>query len=294
MKSLFLTFGDGSPEFKAAAMRLAEQATSIGVFSSVVSLNHEKLLKASPQYKIAQSSIVKLDNYPTYFRAAKAWIVQAGLLGKFGKFDLICYADSGCEILTNHVTRFVLKKTLRKAFLQGGLAEQLPFPERNWTKKSTLDYFYPSEAVALSGQVQSTLSYWRVDSKNVELANQWCLLSDSTLDLWQNPKNMSAEEEYFVAHRHDQSIFSLLWKQAGLPTVPVNSQWTLRLPSIRSACIPIHTIRNRTGVSKLARLSSSNFIAILGATINLFSKAVSKGSAEKNKRANSRLKALSF
>lgn len=272
MKALFLTFGDGSTEFRAAAIRLAKQAKSIGVFSSVVSLNHESLLQVSPEYALAQSSIINLDTYPTFFRAAKAWVVQAGLLGKFGEFDLVCYADAGCEIVSNRISRLVLQKTMRKAFLRGGLAEQLPLSERSWTKKSTMDYFHPSEADALSGQVQSGLSYWRVESKNIELANRWCLLSDCELDLWQDPQNRSAEEEYFKEHRHDQSIFSLLWKQAGLPVVPVNSQWELRIPNIRSACIPIHTIRNRTGTSKLTRLSKSNFTAILGVALNLFVK----------------------
>ena len=272
MKALFLTFGDGSTEFRAAAIRLAEQAKSIGVFSSVVCLNHESLLQVSEEYVLAQSSIINLDTYPTFFRAAKAWVVQAGLLGKFGEFDLVCYADAGCEIASNRITRLVLIKSMQKALLHGGLAEQLPLSERSWTKKRTMEYFHPSEADALSGQVQSGLSFWRVDNKNIELATRWCLLSDSKLNLWQNSKNRSDEEEYFKEHRHDQSIFSLLWKQAGLLVEPVNSQWTLRLPNIRSASIPIHTIRNRTGTSKLTRLSNSNFAAILGLGINLLGK----------------------
>ncbi len=268
MKTLFLTFGDGSPEFRAASVRLEKQAKSIGVFSSVLSLDHESLIQASPEYAIAQTSNVKLHTYPTYFRAAKSWVIQAGLSGNFGKFDLVCYADAGCEIAVNRITRIVLKSNLKKAFLHGGLAEQLPLPERNWTKKKTMDYFNPLESHALSGQVQSSLSYWRFSEKNLNLANQWCSLSDPKLDLWQDPTDKISEGDYFIEHRHDQSIFSLLWKEAGLPVVPVNSHWLLRLPNVRSACIPIHTRRNRTGVTRLTSLSKSNSVAILGLVIN--------------------------
>jgi len=268
MRVLFLTFGDGSPEFRDAATRLMEQAKSIGVFSSALSLDHESLVRASPEYAVGKTSIMKLDSYPTYFRAAKSWVIQAGLLGRFGEFDLVCFADAGCEIAVNRISRQVLKSNFKKAYLHGGLAEQLPLPERSWTKKKTMDYFHPRNSHALSGQIQSTLSYWRVDEKNVDLVNQWVLLSDPKLDLWQDPPSKDLEEEYFIEHRHDQSIFSLLWKQAGHLVTPVNNYWLLRLPNIRSACIPIHTSRNRTGITRLTWASKSNLVAVMGLGIN--------------------------
>lgn len=277
MKTLFLTFGDGSPEFKAAATRLVEQAKSIGVFSSVLSLDHKSLIQVSPEYSIAQKSIMQLHSYPTYFRAAKSWVIQAGLLGRFGEFDLVCYADAGCEMVANRITRQVLRNNLKKAFLYGGLAEQLPLTERNWTKKKTMDYFQPSDSHALSGQIQSGLSYWRVDEKNIELVSKWCSLSDPKLDLWQDPPSKDSEADYFIEHRHDQSLFSLLWKEAGLLVVPVNSHWLLRLPNTRSACIPIHTSRNRTGATRLTRSSRSSLVATLGLGINIFGRITNKG-----------------
>lgn len=135
MKSLFLTFGDGSADFRAAAERLAGQATSTGVFCSVVSLNNESLLQASPEYALAQSSIFNLASYPTFFRAAKAWVIQAGLLGRFGEFDLVCYADAGCEINSNRITRIVLKRNKQRALLLGGLAEQTAYAEKIGLRK---------------------------------------------------------------------------------------------------------------------------------------------------------------
>jgi hypothetical protein len=276
MKALFLTFGDGSADFRAAAARLAEQAKSIGVFSSVVNLNHQSLLQVSQHYAFAEPSIVNLDIYPTYFRASKAWVIQAGLLGKFGEFDLVCYADAGCEINSNSITRFSLKKNMQRAFLLGGLAEQTVYPEKYWTKKRTIEYFNTSETHQLSGQLASTLCYLRVNSVSIELVNKWCTLSDYKLDLWQDPKNRDKEVENFKEHRHDQSIFSLLWKQAGLPVTPTTSQWGIRLPNLRGACIPIQTMRNRTGKSRLTKLSRSNIAAILGVVINLLSEAKRK------------------
>ena len=272
MKALFLTFGDGSSDFRAASVRLAEQANDIGVFSSVVSLNHQSLLAVSPQYALAESSIKNLDIYPTYFRASKAWVIQAGLLGRFGEFDLVCYADAGCEINSNRITRIVLKRNMHRALLLGGLAEQTAYTEKNWTKKRTTDYFNASLDHVLSGQVASTLCFLPVNSVSIELANKWCTLSDHKLDLWQNPKNRDEEVESFKEHRHDQSIFSLLWKQAELPVTPINVQYSLRLAAIRSACVPIISLRNRTGTSRLTKVSRSGTIAIIGLVLNIIGK----------------------
>lgn len=272
MRVLFLTFGDGTDDFRAASLRLMEQAQSIEVYNLAIGLNHEGLLAASPEYVDAQSSIVQLDTYPKSFRAAKAWVIQAGLLGYFGKFDVVCYADSGCEIVSNPVTRLILKLHVQRAYKHGGLAEQLPSSERDWTKKRTLDYFQTSLADSLSGHVQATWSFWRVDKENIELVNRWCALSDSELDLWQDPKDRNEEAEYFKEHRHDQSLFSLLWKDAGLPMKTVSGEWELRLGKVRGACIPIHTLRNRTGTPTLNKLSESTFFALLGLFLNLIGK----------------------
>ena len=111
---------------------------------------------------------------------------------------------------------------------------------------------------------------------SIELVNRWCTLSDHKLDLWQDPKNRDNEVENFKEHRHDQSIFSLLWKQAGLPVTSATSQWGIRFSNLRGACIPIHTMRNRTGNSRLTKLSKSNFAATFGLLINLLSEVKRK------------------
>ena len=268
MKSLFLTFGDGSNEFRAAALRLADQAKELDIFTSIRVLNHETLWIASEEYRRSFSSIEKLDAHPKYFRAVKAWVIHTALIGKFGEFDVICYADAGCEILSNRITRLVLKRNIQSAYLYGGLAEQLTRPERNWTKQKTFAYFNTSSTDRLSGQIQSTLSYWRVDEGNIKLASQWCLASNNELDLWQDPKDKNLESSYFEDHRHDQSIFSLLWKQAELPVAPMNSQWTPCLPAILTASTPIQTIRNRTGDSKIRKISRYSVVAIASLLLN--------------------------
>jgi hypothetical protein len=268
MKALFLTFGDGSPDFRAAAERLATQARSTGIFSLSTALNNEMMLNISSEYRLAQHSMESLDIYPRYFRAAKAWVIHAGLLGKFGDFEVICYADAGCEIVNNAISNKVLLKNLKRALSEGGLSEQIPHPERLWTKNAVLDYFQVSNSDACSGQIQSTISYWRVDGQNIDLSSRWCLLSDSEQNLWQDPSNLSDESHDFKAHRHDQSIFSILWKQSKYPITPANSQWSKMLPELRSACIPIQARRNRTGSSILPRTSGSKYLAGLGFLIN--------------------------
>jgi hypothetical protein len=209
MRTLFVTFGNGSSDFEAAAVRLALQAEKTGVFSSAIALNQEMLLRSSRDYRNVQYSLQKLDVYPLYFRASKAWAIWSALSGTFGDFEVVCYADAGCEIVNNSITKFRLKRRIEFAYDHGGLAEQLKNPEFLWTKRKTLDFFNLSPSERTLGQVQSGLSYWRVDSSNLELAELWSSLSHYSLDLWQDPKDLGTESVKFRSHRHDQSIFSI-------------------------------------------------------------------------------------
>jgi len=165
MRTLFVTFGNGSSDFEAAAVRLALQAEKTGVFSSAIALNQEMLLRSSRDYRNVQYSLQKLDVYPLYFRASKAWAIRSALSGTFGDFEVVCYADAGCEIVNNSITKFRLKRRIEFAYDHGGLAEQLKNPEFLWTKRKTLDFFNLSPSERTLGQVQSGLSYWRVVSQ---------------------------------------------------------------------------------------------------------------------------------
>jgi hypothetical protein len=267
---LFVTFADGSPEFIDAGERLSLQAKRFGFFTKIIVLNHASLKLHSPDYsKLEMSDLAKSERL--YYRASKAWVIKESLTGTFGKFDLVMYADAGCELLSNFWTKRQLRRMFCKSILSGGLAEKTHLEERCWTKLELFEYLGTPDSHRLSGQIQSTWSILHCNSSNLDLAENWCELSKPELKLWQaelyDPK---IQYSNFVEHRHDQSIFSLLWKKNDLPTQKLRSEWSYKLGKFRKAGNPIHTIRNRTGGSNIEVYQDNQWLALISILLNLF------------------------
>lgn len=248
MKVLFITFADGNPDFVRAAERLAFQAQETGLFTTCLSFFSDSLAAAFPLYAQDLVKINQLDKFPLHYRAAKTWCILAALRGTFGEFDVIVYMDAGCEIQNNWVTRLSLKNKCKLALRHGGLAESTMLPEVQWSKIELLRLFGLSSPEVVSAQVQSTWSIWRKGDEQLAVAARWRELTVSDENYWCDPTDRGADLE-LVEHRHDQSIFSLLWKRAHFPVHPNSMDFgpNAKLSTFRSLGIPIHAIRNRTG-----------------------------------------------
>ena len=250
-KTLFVSFGDGTNGLISALSRIKSQAEKTGKFSKSVTLTNKELLEIYEPYKDFQEKLLKLDEYPKYFRASKTFLINAALEGKFGKYDAILYADPGCEIIRNHVSNSKLTELLNLAIQTGGYAEQLRAPEISYSKKSFLSGVDASDAEKLSGQIQATFSVWKFGRSQLDLAQEWMEWTNPELDYWQHPHDNLSEEETYIDHRNDQSLFSILWKRTNFSIGEVSRNFNGIRDLLRSAGEPIHTLRNRTGETKI-------------------------------------------
>ena len=57
------------------------------------------------------------------------------------------------------------------------------------------------------------------------------------------------QDKDFIEHRHDQSIFSLLYKESGMFYIPDETNWKPDWLG-EGSIYPIWAMRNRTGISK--------------------------------------------
>lgn len=269
--AIFVTFAGGGQNFYAAANRLKRQALNMNLFDKVLILDPPTLKHYSPDY--SELEIIKSVELYSYFHASKAWVIRETLRETFGKFDVVMYADAGCELLSNIFTRKQLKSMLINSKFQGGLAEQTHISEREWTKRELLDYLNVNTKDKLSGQIQATWSILNFSSKNRRFSEEWCYLLNPKLGLMQrtilDPK---IQFSGFKEHRSDQSIFSLLWKRFELPTQDLRSEWSFKLGLVRRASNPIQTIRNRGGESQIAQLQNRDFLAFIASCLNLIFK----------------------
>jgi len=130
--------------------------------------------------------------------------------------DWLFYSDSGSHFVDSvwHLVRFAAARDLDLLVFDAG-----PFPEGHYTKRDTfqlLDCDRPE--LAESRQRTAAFSLWRPTPGALTLAREWLAAGcderaitdlDNQLGLPNYPG--------WVDHRHDQSIFSLLTKKAGLP-----------------------------------------------------------------------------
>lgn len=148
-----------------------------------------------------------------YFVWKPQVILQA--LKKINDGDALLYVDSGSHLISSGRERFMEYVDTVSDSESGILAFQLTLDEAHWTKGDLLDHFgvRASERKAPTKQVQAgaILIHKRPKVENFFLS--WLELFESNFDLVDDTPSLSPNLEGFVAHRHDQSVFSLLAKQ---------------------------------------------------------------------------------
>jgi hypothetical protein len=267
---IFITFADGSDSFQDAGKRLAQQARNSGVFSKVVTLTDKDLLAISTDWQLAHKKADKEGLFPHFYLGAKAWVIKEALDGIFGHFDIVFYADAGCEILNNKVAIYRIRKILKKIKDFGGMAEQLAYSEEMYTKKSLMDYLELSDTEKKSGQIQATWSVWAATEKSKSIASEWVSISNLDLGLWQNPKpnELNLESANYIDHRRDQSIFSILWKRANYRVKTPYWEQGGRLGKIRGCSNFLHTSRNRTGETYFKKYQENLLVGVFAIFLN--------------------------
>jgi hypothetical protein len=262
--TIFLTFGDGSADIKAAASRLTSQAADLGIFTKIVQLDSNTLATNSSEYRNFLPELPKLFDGPEHFRATKPFILNAALFGKFGNFDQIIYADSGCEIISNMFSRLRLRRTLQTAqHLQIGLAQEIPYLEKNFTKKKTMQYLDPTSSLENTYQLQSTVILLNNNDAAKKFTSEWMKLSHPDLELWQDSKIPELE---LIGHRHDQSIFSILWKRNRYSVRKFywdGARDRNKVIDFLTSSYAIQAIRNRNGATSISKLISTNIVFVL-------------------------------
>jgi len=238
-----VTYGDGSKGWHDAKKRITYEANISGEFDYVFGLD-DKWLKSW--------------NYGTY----RAMRQIQGLHGRRGhgywvwKSSVLVWADL---LFPNHQIVYVdagsrfnfysksmqseLSSWLQNATLHGGLAWQLArFQEKFWTKRELVDLLKPSPEILNSGQIQSGFIVLPPSKARRGFLQQWQAISQSSNLFFLTDELREEQILGFVEHRHDQSIFSLLWKMYELPYFE-----DLTDPS-ESPHSPILATRNNTGL----------------------------------------------
>jgi hypothetical protein len=247
---LFLTVGAGSQDFEGAAQRLASQAEKCHLFSKVLSIDTNLLLSLIPELSPRLKTDSGADTPGFGYYSWKSRIARFAIDGHFGTFDGIVLADAGCEFHLSAKSHQTLGDYLVYAKGYGVAAFQISTPECRLTKKRIFKYFPNISPEDTSEQFQSGILFIDVQNgrKVIEL---W----DSIV--WDDIRNidnqLDLERDNFYAHRHDQSVLSLVLKNYGIRALRPNPPGLVRglRGSLNANAFPIWWSRNRTGKSMI-------------------------------------------
>jgi hypothetical protein len=271
LKFLFITYGDGDNNFIEAANRLSGQARNLNLFDKVINLDKTKLQSISFEYSNFVNNLDKSNKRPFEHWSAKAFAVLESQKQTFGEFDVVLYADAGCEIPNNLTSKYLLKKYLTDAYLKGGLSEKTGSLEIEMTKLELLKYLNVSSDLIYSNQIQDTWFIMKISTENLKMCLDWTTFNNPKLKLIQDA-NKHEELSAFIEHRHSQSIFSLLWKMHEMPTMNQYNFEARRFGNFRGLSVPVQAIRNRTGTSQLRRIYAQELLAPFSFLFNFFTR----------------------
>ena len=219
MKIFFITFADKS--INKAKNRIVKQAVKMGVYDYVRGYDETSLDdKFTKKFKKILNNNVKGFGYYIW----KPQIIKQELSKvKYG--DIIHYVDSGCHLNIMGRKRLIDYIDIVKKSTSGILVFQpKDHPNEvlaankafNWqtykfTKVDLLDYFdiTDNQVVLNNQQIIATTFFLRKTKKNEQLIENWCEVSQ-ILNLIDDSESGKPRLEGFVAHRHDQAIFSIL------------------------------------------------------------------------------------
>jgi hypothetical protein len=273
-KWIFVTFAEGESEISAAGERICQQAKQSGLFDLVLNFNDERLREISPLYDSMDFRELRIEK-GFGFWVWKPILIQEIMRKYFSldsEFEGLLYADAGCEIINNNYANLQFCKLFDRLKIQGigfGLSEH---PEYKYTKKIIELDLNLSKDVMSSTQREAGWILIIPNSRVTKLVEDWSYYSIKDGRKYLDEGSHGYDESTaFIASRHDQSLFSALTKKYGFIETPMKVYG--RYGSILNASNMIWTARNKTGVSRIPKISNTSFAGLISYILRFFMNA---------------------
>ena len=209
----FCTFGN-TPKFQAALTRIENEALNSGFFSGV------GMIHCFTQNDLPEDFRQFAENNPRgYGYWVWKFIILLKMFESVPKGHVIVYADAGCEFDEAEREKFNtwISQTIMHPSGRGALNTIIPFIEQDWTKSNTAKQLEASNELMIAPQVEATIQIYVNNKSNYEFVSKalsFCQ-SQSYKFVTDEPSDIPNAPS-FVEHRHDQSVFSITAKQAGI------------------------------------------------------------------------------
>jgi CRISPR/Cas system-associated protein endoribonuclease Cas2 len=241
MQIYFITFGS-THNYSESLNRIRQEAENLGVFDKIIIYTEKDFDK---DYLEKHGDFIK-NNKTGY----GYWIWKSYFTKKTFEImdlnDILIYADCGCHLVNNDIAKNRLQTyiTLCNRMNSGNIAFQMCFPEKQYTK---MDVFVKlnevNDKMMESGQLVGGIFVMRKCINTINLINKYYELCEE-YKLIDNTESNIQNDTSFIAHRNDQSVFSILRKQMGCILIP-DETWYNNFMSPEAQSKPILATRIR-------------------------------------------------
>jgi hypothetical protein len=215
MNKHFITFGD-TRRYSAALARIKDEVVATGFFDSHQICDETHILEL-------------LAEHHEFFARSKTgfgyWIWKSYLVGQrlesMAEGDILLYCDSGCQFNRNEASMRRLQEyfDMLGDSVHSTLSFELTHKERHWTKRDCFDFF----GIEIDQSMQLVGGVFLIKKSQGAQDLIGCindLVTRRRYHLFDDTPSVAPNDPDFIEHRHDQSIFSLLRKQAGTLILP--------------------------------------------------------------------------
>jgi len=235
-------FGGATTRVKIQASQWRYQQQP--VFQTVNVFNEQHLQQQHGEFWKQHAAHIGANPRGFGYWVWKSYLVRH-IMNQVGEDHTVFWMDVGCQLNFPALPR--LHQYQQLAQQHGILCFDVGMPDYMWTKASTA-YRIAANNTALmnTGQIISGIVMWKNNQFNRNLVNTWYnICAENQYQYITDSASPIENHSKFREHRHDQSVLSLLIKQAGaycaLPDETYFTNWHQD-----GATYPIWATRNPT------------------------------------------------
>ena len=246
----FLSFGGPSLDYIDAVNRICNQANRFYLFKKIYKFTDEDL-KNDINFWSKHKDFILSNSRGYGYWLWKPYLIKK-ILEKISYGDILLYCDSGCEINFNardYMNELIYRTQYKLIIGTCGSSNDI-----NFTKMDTIKYFKMENHDKLSDDhMQCTALMMIKCDKIINLINEWYETGSNNYHLIDDTPSIYSNNESFLDHRHDQSIFNMIVKRDNLLNYDLEPtdwgcEYAARDNYLKNGInYPIWTCRNRYG-----------------------------------------------
>lgn len=220
-KKYFISFADS--RMSAATTRIAKQAEAMNFFDEIHVMNETSL---DEEFCNKWKHIMKFGERGFGYWCWKPYVILR-LLENMPENSVLLYCDAGCHLNPKGVKRlqYYIDELNSDPLQVKAFYTFCPYSdvtEKHWTKGDAFDYFNcrSRRDITDSHQIATTQILLRKGESSLRFVREWNQVWYEQFSLIDDSPSKSPNLPGFIENRHDQSIFSLMYKLKGGTPLP--------------------------------------------------------------------------